>query len=125
MESTNLPPASRPMNEPHTPITMDEMNPNIHNEPPKSAKSSLLTLASLLILAGIVGITLWLYIQNKHNDAGKVIYNNYQKTITKSQQVFVTKGNKENYASIVKKYGLKCEVFTSIKEALKNPINAC
>lgn len=60
--SENLPPRK----EPHLPISMAETHPEIYNEnSTTNSKNTLLTLASLLVLAGIVGITLWLYIQNK------------------------------------------------------------
>ncbi len=81
------------------------MNPNIHNEPPKSAKATLLTLASLLVLAGIVGITLFLYIQN---------------LTTQSQKNANVVGN-----NIKPVYCNNPKVYKSIDEALREPENVC
>lgn len=103
-------PQVRPMNEPHTPITMDEMNPNIHNEPPKSAKGTLLTLASLLVLLGIVGITLFLYIQNQTSHS--------QLQNQSKEQIVITEPTPPPHCNNPKS-------FMSIEEALKDSDNVC
>lgn len=127
MDSNSLPlsqPQVRPMNEPHSPITMDEMNPNIHNEPPKSAKGTLLTLASLLVLLGIVGITLFLYIQNKITNQSKNNQSaNKSENISSSEQepspvltqIPIVKVN----SSVV------CAQFNDLQNAIYNKDKAC
>jgi Leucine-rich repeat (LRR) protein len=114
--SENLPPRK----EPHLPISMAETHPEIYNEnSTTNSKNTLLTLASLLVLAGIVGITLFLYIQNK---SGKIALNNYDKNpkITPQQpQPTLSIEQKKT------KYGVICRRFTSIEQALAQPEVTC
>ena len=112
-------PVVPPMNQPHMPISMDEMNPNIHNESPSSGKNILLNLASLLVLIGIVGITAWLYIQNKMT---KPLSSPSTTTSEKEAAAKLGLTQKESQAS----YGTSsCKKFDSIEEALRNPESVC
>ena len=132
MESTvqNTPPV-RPMNEPHTPISEAESNPTPST--PSSGRNTLLTLASLLVLAGIVGITLWLYMQNrmvtslsKQSDLSNVKDNSSEednpKNIKNINGIAVA-GNRNQ--ALVQKYGAVCKRFTSLDEALSQKDVAC
>lgn len=130
-KNTTPPPYIRPMNEPHTPISESEMNPNMHTEnPASSSKNTLLTLASILVLAGIVGVTLYLYIQNKTNKTAiKALPNQQVSNVKKDASIpknYVPKTVEEKrMAANLKKYGVACRRFTSIEEALKTPEIAC
>ncbi len=129
-------PPLRLMNEPHLPITEAESNPDPTTNHNSSGKNTLLTLASLLILSGIVGITLWLYIQNKQSSnkipvdqATKKSDENKVTTLTNDpNDVKEINGMKvagaQNQA-LVKKYGAICKRFTSLGEALKAPDVTC
>ncbi len=120
-------PTVRPMNQAHTPITMDEMNPNMKNKKPKSGMNMLLTLLSLLILAGVVGITLWFYIQNKTTKLTSNAPESQQNDTTQPQTNAQTEAiptmtqeqQKEVYGNVI------CRRFTSIEEALQVPEIAC
>jgi Leucine-rich repeat (LRR) protein len=116
------PTAPPPWKEPHMPITDNETS----MEPPKSSsKNTLLTLASILVLVGIVGITLFLYIQNRSATKTPQTTNTPKtsdtKTQTGSNEVVVGAKNQE----LVKKYGAICKRFTSVEEALKESEVAC
>lgn len=122
----------RPMNEPHTPISSSEMNSNMHNESASNGRNTLLTLASLLILSGIVGITLYLYIQNKTSKQSPQVEKTPQITTPQPTQTqektelisgIPVVGDKN--IELVKKYGVVCRRFTSLDEALKTPEIAC
>lgn len=128
--STNTPPQPlRPMNEPHTPISMDEMNPNIHRESPSSGRATLLNLASLLVLLGIVGITIWLYIQNKMVKPSvaptttapeqKDATSNMSKAMDPAIPTLTQKERETLYGNTA------CRRFSTIEEALNDPISVC
>lgn len=125
MEPTAQPPNPNPMRQSHLPITEAEMNPNMHNENQSSGKYTLVTLASLLVLAGVVGITLYLYIQNKN---GKISFEKSGESpkegqITDSQLAVIPTMTKSEEEKI---YGnVTCRRFTSISEALSVPDIAC
>jgi cell division protein FtsI/penicillin-binding protein 2 len=116
-----------PSRQPHIPISENE---TLH-EPPQqnSSKNRFFILLSLLILAIVVGITLYLYIQNK---TAKITT---QKTEKQATQAIVQETTPKNYvpkteeekkmAENIKKYGVACKKFTSIDEALKTPEIAC
>ncbi|TXH01212.1 MAG: leucine-rich repeat domain-containing protein [Candidatus Moraniibacteriota bacterium] len=118
---TTISQSPRPMNQPHTPISMDEMNPNIHNESPSSAKATLLNIASLLVLLGVIGITIWLYMQNKTAQTA------IKKESTKADSIHeVTTTETPRAQNLSKEYGnVVCARFTSVDEALLNPNIAC
>lgn len=124
-------PALRPMNEPHIPITEDEMNHQMHHESPKSAINTLLTLSSLLVLAGIVGITLWLYIQNRNTPNAQQASNTTptdQLPANENEPVKEIAGTKvvgEENQRLVEKYGVICKRFTDLDEALASKEIAC
>jgi Leucine-rich repeat (LRR) protein len=115
------------MNQPHMPISMDEMNPNIHNESPSSGKGILLNLASLLVLIGIVGITAWLYIQNKMTKP----LSSPSNTTVEKEATEMNNDNNSSIPSLTQKesqvlYGTSsCKKFDSIEEALRNPESVC
>lgn len=113
-------PVVPPMNQPHTPISMDEMNPNIHNESPSSAKATLLNIASIFVLLGIVGITIWLYIQNKNSQVNKA---NKNSTDNEQNEIKVTKTPIKEVSHVSE--NVVCVRFTSLEEALLNPTAAC
>lgn len=117
----------RPMNEPHLPITEAEMNtdPSTNHNSPNS-KNTLLTLASLLVLAGIVGITIYLYIQNKGNLNLPNLSNNPDKFVDNDPTPKVTQTPEDKQIQkTTQKYGVLCKRFTSLEEALKEPEIAC
>lgn len=95
-------PISEQMRTSHLPITEAEIIGS-HSGNTGGRNYTLLTLASLLVLAGIVGITLFLYIQNKTSP----------KSIS---QNIKTVDNDE-----------KCinKVYKSLSEALKDPESVC
>ena len=127
MEPTAQPNNSDPLRQPHFPISENEMNPN----PTHDSRNTLFTLASLLVLAGIVGITLFLYIQNKTSKS----LNESTSTKSQEQKIVVDKSIPKNYvpkteaekkmAANLEKYGVVCRRFTSVEEALKTPDIAC
>lgn len=122
-----------PLRQPHIPISESEMigsDPINNNQQDSSSgsKNTLLTLAAFLVLAGIVGITLYLYIQNK--TAGqKIVYNNIDKNAKKevdNTKNYIPKTTEEKkMAADLQKYGVVCKKFTSLEEALKTPDIAC
>jgi len=129
-----------PRKEPHLPISMAETHPEIYNDKNSaSSKNTFLTLASLLVLAGIVGITLWLYIQNKTAKVvSKPTVNNNLAAATPSPVQVEENNNLKDVKEIngikvegatnqalVEKYGAVCKRFTSIDEALKEEEVAC
>lgn len=141
MDNTNLSPQQSnqnipPINEPPIPISEAEMNNQMHQQSPKSGINILLTLASVLIFASIVGITLWLYIQNNFKKPEQL-------SQTKSTPTNITpEPNTENADNdvkeingiraagaenqrLVEKYGAICKRFTSIEEALTEKEVAC
>ena len=91
----------RPMNEPHTPISESEMNPN-PGHASRSGKGTLLTLASLLVLAGIVGITLWLYIQNRTNTDKNTAETSQDQAKNQEKPLFIALKNGTQMVSDVK-----------------------
>jgi Leucine-rich repeat (LRR) protein len=119
--SENLPPRK----EPHLPISMAETHPEIYNEnSTTNSKNTFLTLASLLVLAGIVGITLYLYIQNKvAKTTNGLRTNNFMEDTNKSSKPEVVLGEKNQ--ALVKKYGAICKKFISLSEAVKEAEVAC
>ena len=105
--------------------------------PPEGSKSNaLLALISVFILLGVVGITLWLYIQNKQSSnkipvdqATKKSDENKATTLTNDpNDVKEINGMKvagaQNQA-LIAKYGVICKRFTSLDEALVTPEIAC
>ncbi|MDO8335674.1 MAG: leucine-rich repeat domain-containing protein [Candidatus Saccharibacteria bacterium] len=131
------PQVTDPMNQPYTPISESEMtgsDPVINNQQDnpgsKSGKNTLLTLGSLLVLAGIIGITLYLYIQNKTNTPTKSkivakIEPATTKDTTKPTPYVPTTPEEKKMAANLEKYGVICRRFTSVEEALKTPEIAC
>ncbi len=114
------------MNEPHAPISQNEMDPS--PPPASSGRNTLFTLASLLVLAGIVGITLWLYIQNKQVKTASTTLKQPQNENNQAIDlspiptgVVLGEENKD----LVEKYGAICKRFTSIESALKEIEVAC
>lgn len=93
----------------------------------RSSKTVFFTLFSLLILATVVVITLFLYIKNKQN------YNKDKTTpkITTAKPSPIppntpnAKETTKKMAENLKKYGVVCKRFTSLDEALKTPEIAC
>lgn len=144
MESSTLPPqnpspgsskyqaqtALRPMNEPHAPITDDESNHQMQQKSPKSGVNMLLTLLSILVLAGVVGTTLYLYIQNRsvQNTQQATQTTDETQQIPKNEPVKEIAGTKvvgaENIEKM-EKYGAICKRFTSLEEALAEREVAC
>lgn len=123
--------STRPMNEPHIPISDSEIDPT-----PKansSTRNTLLTLSALLILVSVIGITLWFYLQNRLPKMA-------QQTPTLDRQGDTpslseeTKNVKEisgfkvegaQNQALVEKYGVICRMFKSIEEAIETPEIAC
>ncbi len=100
------------------------MTPSAPEPSSGGSRNTLLTLASILVLAGVVGITLFLYIQNSTSKPQKLTTNTNEsgKTTqsTKNEKVLDIK-NQE----LVKKYGAFCKRFNSLAEALKESEVAC
>lgn len=116
MDTNNLPP------------TQPDVNAQNSGTPSaNSGKNTLLALTSLLILGGVVGLTLFLYIQNKStNVSSKKIATKPQTKEEKkldSQLAAIptlTQNQQDNEYK-----GIVCKRFTTIEEALKVPSIAC
>lgn len=128
--STNVTGRDLGMRQPHIPISENEMM----HEPPQhgSGKNTFLTLVSILILAGVVGITLFLYIQNKttsskNTQQDKQVKSNTTNTkaLTKPTPYVLQTANEKEMAANLKEYGTVCKRFTSVEEALITPQIAC
>lgn len=102
------------------------MDPNAQSTPSVTPESSsggsrntLLTLASVLVLAGIVGITLWLYIQNSTSKTSIDSTQHKQSQQVSEVENKISKLNERVY----------CKdgdgVFIDLTEALKNPEEVC
>ena len=115
---------SSPIRQSHLPITEAEMNPNLHQQSPSSGRNTLLTLASILVLVGVVGITLYLYIQNKTSKNAK---NSDTPAIEEDNKAVKLEDiSPLSRDSLKLKYGdVACRRFTSIAEALEAPSIAC
>lgn len=116
-------PSLRPMNEPHIPISENEMNPNLHNENPSSSRNLLLTLAIGLVLVGIVGVTLFLYIfnttRNTTHSVNKLVP-------TQSPTVNIpTKTDQVTNSNPSIPDDPNCKRLTSMDDALKDPEKVC
>ncbi len=113
-----------PAKQPHLPISEAESHPEIYQDSPSGSKNTLLTLASLLVLTGIVGITLWLYIQNRQ---GSQKTQTAQLTSNNSTNPDITPiTDNQRMESIKEKYdGVVCRRYTSIEEALREKEIAC
>lgn len=113
-----------PWKQPHIPISEAEMS---HPEPSNGGRNTLLTLASLLVLACIVGITLYLYIQNRTTKLSSNTPGSQQNDTTQPQNnaqieaipTMTQEQQKETYGDVV------CRRFTSIEEAIQVPEIAC
>lgn len=116
-----------PAKQPHLPISEAESHPEIYQDSPSGSKNTLLTLASLLVLAGIVGITLWLYIQNKTGT--QVTYQSKKegnkKSTPNNQQNQTDSVNNMKNKELISKYGAICKRFTILEEALRTPEIVC
>ncbi len=116
-----------PRKVPHLPISEAESHPEIYQDDLSSSKNALLTLASLLILVGIIGITLWLYIQNKTGI--QVTYQSKKEDTNKSssniQKNQATSINTMRSKELINKYGTVCKRFTILEDALKTPEIVC
>lgn len=128
MESPLPPnPTVRPMNEPHTPISENEMNPGTSYT--SSGRNTFITLASMLVLAGIVGITLFFYIQNKNQKSYQPV-NSINDKLTNSDLGIVKEVNGTKVVGaqnqhLVEKYGTICKKFNSLESALNFTEVAC
>ena len=123
-QSTNYVP---PRKVPHLPISEAESHPEIYQDNPSSSKNTLLTLASLLVLAGIAGITLWLYIKNSsertpNSTTGSPIKIKSEKRADNSNSALKSDiAASEDHSNIV----ITCKKFSSLEEALENKDLAC
>lgn len=126
------PPYVRPMNEPHNHITEAEMNGQMHQESPKSAKGTLLTLLSLLILAGVVGTTLYLYIMNRSGENEQAQTPPPDEGNEETPET-ATVNLPDGFVPVIsmtpeetlEKHGVVCRRFTSIEAALAEAQVAC
>ena len=107
---------------------MDPNAPTPSQELPKdNSKNAFLALVSLCILAGVVGLTLWLYLQNKGGKLSQSSTKSPEPTEEKQKSdaelaaiPTLTKNEQDKlYENVV------CRRFTSIEEALKTPSIAC
>ena len=85
--------------------------------PPEGSKSNaLLALISVFILLGVVGITLFLYLQNKSNNRG---------TLNKESENGKVSTSTKSVENVQKHSENGCVIFRSIDESLKNPNSVC
>jgi Leucine-rich repeat (LRR) protein len=86
---------------------------------------TFLTLASLLVLVGVVGITLFLYIQNITTKTQKLT-NNTNEPEKKSESIITpTPDFEKKPEQLLADHGVVCKRFTSLEEALADPEIAC
>lgn len=111
---------------------MDENTNQTPIEPESTggSKNTLPTLVSLLVLAVIVGVTLYLYIQNKTSKTSSKTSPKQESTKTAGDKTVPknyvpTTTEEKKMAENLQKYGVVCRRFTSVEEALKTPEIAC
>ncbi len=111
---------NNPMRQAHYPITQQEMNPN----PTSSDKNRFLTVLSLIILAAVVVVTLFLYSRNA-NQTNKYASNTVK--INNEASPTPTPNQTQYNLPIISPTENKaiCARETSIERALKNPDSVC